>query len=45
MTFVNFLIGLPAMVLCLIVQTAVALWCVTASYLLILSPSFIVLFR
>ena len=28
MTFVSFLIGLPAMVLCLIVQTAVALWCV-----------------
>ena len=28
MTFVNFLIGLPAMLLCLIVQTAVAFWCV-----------------
>ena len=28
MTLVNFLIGLPAMLLCLIVQTAVAFWCV-----------------
>ena len=28
MTFLNFLIGLPAMLLCLIVQTAVAFWCV-----------------
>jgi hypothetical protein len=28
MTFVNFLIGLPAMLLCLIVQVAVAFWCV-----------------
>jgi hypothetical protein len=28
MTFVNFLIGLPVMLLCLIVQTAVAFWCV-----------------
>jgi len=28
MTFMNFLIGLPAMLLCLIVQTAVAFWCV-----------------
>lgn len=36
MTFVNFLIGLPAMVLCLIVQTAVAFWCVR--YYVRLSP-------
>ena len=28
MTFMNFLIGLPVMLLCLIVQTAVAFWCV-----------------
>ena len=28
MTLVNFLIGLPAMLLCLIVQTAVAFWCI-----------------
>ena len=28
MTFVNFLIGLPVMLLCLIVQVAVAFWCV-----------------
>jgi len=28
MTLVNFLIGLPAMLLCLTVQTAVAFWCV-----------------
>ena len=28
MTFVNFLIGLPAMLLCLVVQVAVAFWCV-----------------
>ena len=28
MTFVNFLIGLPVMLLCLILQTAVAFWCV-----------------
>ena len=28
MTFVNFLIGLPVMLLCLLVQTAVAFWCV-----------------
>jgi hypothetical protein len=28
MTFVNFLIGLPAMLLCLIVQVSVAFWCV-----------------
>jgi hypothetical protein len=28
MTVMNFLIGLPAMLLCLIVQTAVAFWCV-----------------
>ena len=28
MTLVNFLIGLPVMLLCLIVQTAVAFWCV-----------------
>jgi len=28
MTLVNFLIGLPAMLLCLMVQTAVAFWCV-----------------
>jgi Ion channel len=28
MTFMNFLIGLPAMLLCLIVQVAVAFWCV-----------------
>jgi hypothetical protein len=28
MTFANFLIGLPVMLLCLIVQTAVAFWCV-----------------
>jgi Ion channel len=28
MTFMNLLIGLPAMLLCLIVQTAVAFWCV-----------------
>ncbi len=28
MTFVNFLIGLPLMLLCLIVQVAVAFWCV-----------------
>ena len=28
MTFVNFLIGLPAMLLCLIVQVALAFWCV-----------------
>jgi hypothetical protein len=28
MTFVNFLIGLPVVLLCLIVQTAVAFWCV-----------------
>ncbi len=28
MTLMNFLIGLPAMLLCLIVQTAVAYWCV-----------------
>jgi hypothetical protein len=28
MTFENFLIGLPAMLVCLIVQTAVAFWCV-----------------
>jgi len=28
MTIVNFLIGLPVMLLCLIVQTAVAFWCV-----------------
>jgi hypothetical protein len=36
MTFVNFLIGLPAMLLCLIVQTAVAFWCVR--YYVRLSP-------
>jgi hypothetical protein len=29
MTFVNFLIGLPVMLLCLILQTAVAFWCVS----------------
>ena len=28
MTFVNFLIGLPVMLLCLIVQVAVSFWCV-----------------
>ena len=28
MTLVNFLIGLPVMLLCLIVQAAVAFWCV-----------------
>jgi hypothetical protein len=28
MTFINFLIGLPVMLLCLVVQTAVAFWCV-----------------
>jgi Ion channel len=28
MTITNFLIGLPAMLLCLLVQTAVAFWCV-----------------
>ncbi|MBK8688045.1 MAG: two pore domain potassium channel family protein [Betaproteobacteria bacterium] len=28
MTFTNFLMGLPAMLLCLIVQVAVAFWCV-----------------
>ena len=28
MTFTNFLIGLPVMLLCLIVQVAVAFWCV-----------------
>ena len=28
MTLVNFLIGLPVMLLCLVVQTAVAFWCV-----------------
>ena len=28
MTVMNFLIGLPVMLLCLIVQTAVAFWCV-----------------
>jgi hypothetical protein len=28
MTFTNFLIGLPAMLLCLIIQVAVAFWCV-----------------
>jgi hypothetical protein len=28
MTFMNFLIGLPAMLLCLILQVAVAFWCV-----------------
>jgi hypothetical protein len=28
MTVLNFLIGLPVMLLCLIVQTAVAFWCV-----------------
>ena len=28
MTFMNFVTGLPAMLLCLIVQTAVAFWCV-----------------
>jgi Ion channel len=28
MTLMNFLIGLPVMLLCLIVQTAVAFWCV-----------------
>ena len=28
MTLVNFLVGLPVMLLCLIVQTAVAFWCV-----------------
>ena len=28
MTLVNFLIGLPVMLLCLIVQTTVAFWCV-----------------
>ena len=28
MTFINFLIGLPVMLLCLIVQVAVAFWCV-----------------
>ena len=29
MTLMNFLIGLPAMLLCLILQTAVAFWCVS----------------
>ena len=28
MIIVNFLIGVPVMLLCLIVQTAVAFWCV-----------------
>jgi hypothetical protein len=28
MTFVNFLIGLPVMLLCMIVQVAVSFWCV-----------------
>lgn len=28
MTFMNFLIGLPLMLLCLVVQTVVAFWCV-----------------
>ena len=28
MTLVNFLIGLPVMLLCLVLQTAVAFWCV-----------------
>jgi hypothetical protein len=28
MTFMNLLIGLPAMLLCLVLQTAVAFWCV-----------------
>ena len=28
MTFMNFVTGLPAMLLCLLVQTAVAFWCV-----------------
>ncbi|HEY6132815.1 MAG TPA: ion channel [Rubrivivax sp.] len=28
MTFMNFLIGLPLMLLCLVVQTAIAFWCV-----------------
>jgi hypothetical protein len=27
MTFVNFLIGLPLMLLCMIVQVAVSFWC------------------
>jgi hypothetical protein len=28
MTFVNFLIGLPAMLLCLVIQVVIAFWCV-----------------
>ncbi len=31
MTFVNFLIGLPVMLLCLMVQVAVSFWCVRYS--------------
>ena len=28
MTFINFLVGLPAMLLCLVVQAASLFWCV-----------------